>query len=201
MSDFYFNPDGSDELYHYGVPGMRWGHRKVYAAESNAYTKRANKWEARSNKSKTRLGKAFSEDREAYNRAKATTAKSMSKDNSIRNVISNTYGHKGLAATQEAQSKSFEKSAQRAKTKYGTEVNKAKAYNSKSWAESNRKIANSKNGKEYVKNLGNAIMNTPVKTWSGRQISSGQKMVEDMLGMSGIIDLRYSKINKDYGKK
>ena len=34
MSDFYFNSDGSDELYHYGVPGMRWGHRKQTYSDS-----------------------------------------------------------------------------------------------------------------------------------------------------------------------
>ena len=25
MSDFYFNPDGSDEIRHHGILGMRWG--------------------------------------------------------------------------------------------------------------------------------------------------------------------------------
>lgn len=39
MSDFYFNSDGSDELYHYGVPGMRWGHRKSPNSYGGSITK------------------------------------------------------------------------------------------------------------------------------------------------------------------
>ena len=39
MSDFYFNPYGSDELYHYGIPGMRWGHRKSPNSYDGSITK------------------------------------------------------------------------------------------------------------------------------------------------------------------
>lgn len=39
MTDFYFNPDGSDELYHYCIPGMRWGHRKSPNSYGGSITK------------------------------------------------------------------------------------------------------------------------------------------------------------------
>ena len=46
MSDYIYNPD-TGELYHYGVKGMKWGHRKrpeyVESARANMRTARANK--------------------------------------------------------------------------------------------------------------------------------------------------------------
>lgn len=44
---FYAVPVQSNELYHYGVPGMRWGHRKKsYEAERSAYKQAKKSYKA-----------------------------------------------------------------------------------------------------------------------------------------------------------
>ena len=48
----YIIKDG--ELYHYGVKGMKWGHRKnIYDINANYYNKRAKKLESRAQVSRT----------------------------------------------------------------------------------------------------------------------------------------------------
>ena len=55
MSDYRIIHD--DELMHYGVPGMRWGHRKnVYDINANYYNKRADKLTKAANRNRTMAG-------------------------------------------------------------------------------------------------------------------------------------------------
>lgn len=54
---FYAVPARSDELYHYGVPGMRWGHRK--APEQSSYVKNVKSTKAAYKSAKKDYNKAF----------------------------------------------------------------------------------------------------------------------------------------------
>ena len=76
MGDFYY-PTQSDELYHYGVPGMKWGKRKYYNKDGSLNTSGQQR----------QLKKEYKAERRA---TKGLSAKIQVK-NKYRKAIDNTY--------------------------------------------------------------------------------------------------------------
>lgn len=141
MSDFYFNPE-LDELYHYGVPGMRWGHTKArllytkaniagglakdykqiskeYSQEGNA--KKAKKFEKAANKAKSKEAsyKYKAEEHTKYGRLdhKAQRSKESSKEWKEMADYARSKGHTKRAIRYEGYAKEDVESAKRYKQK------------------------------------------------------------------------------------
>lgn len=201
-----------NELYHYGIPGMRWGHRKAQPASgSNSKPKRgseeyyrdkAGRAIAKISTSKTRLGKdinnyrAFGYEANANRAANKITSKS---EKGLIKKLDTRYGHGANAAGQNASANYYSRKAEYSKTRLGKSINNSKAFNERSWAKTNEKLHASKNLKDYGSNFVKSFSNTPVKTWSGRTTTNGKQVVDQLLtvGIMGTVkDIGYYKNSK-----
>lgn len=185
---FYAVPARSNELMHYGVPGMRWGHRKA-----QRYEARAKSHAAKVATSKTRLGKSFHNNMSYFNEVAAGNQKVRNNAGGKGNIlkkIDNVYGHGATARSQEAASKYFERKSGYTKTRLGTTMAKSAAYNNKTAAEANKKLHDSKSLQEYGNNFVNGMFNRSIKTWSGRTTTTGAKYVDELItgGMIGVME-------------
>lgn len=185
-----------DELMHYGIKGMKWGVRR----SADYYQGKANRAAAKIGTSKTRLGKSIQNNIAYTNEVRANRMKTMAKnEKNIIKKIDNVYGHGSLADRQKAASNYFERKATYQKTKYGKTQAEAAAFNTKSAAKANEKLHNSNSLKQYGKNYVDAIANRPIKTWSGRTTTTGERAVDNMLtgGFGGFVqDVDYYKNKK-----
>lgn len=183
------------ELYHYGVKGMKWGVRNA-----SDYTARSNYHASKIATSKTRIGKNYHNFRAYRNEVKAGDRKArdeFAKNKSLRGTIrdiDNVWGHGATARSQSAASKYYDRKSTYTKTRLGTTMTKAHAYNNKTAAAANTRLHNAKNLKEYGTNFVNAVANRSIKTWSGRTTTTGKRYVDEMLtgGMiGGMADIAY----------
>lgn len=169
----------SDSLVHYGVPGMKWGHRKTYTQKANSHISKIGT-------SKTRLGKNYHNymaytNQARNNQAQAIKRDMMNKKGRTLKTLDNMYGHGARAASQKAASDYYTRKSKYTKTRVGTNSAKAYAYNNKQWSNANTKLHNSKSVREYGKNYVDAIANTSIKTWSGRTTTNGKRLVDNLL--------------------
>lgn len=165
-----------DELMHYGVVGMRWGKRK------SKYQDRAEYHRNKIGSSKTRLGKNYHNYRAYRNEYKSSVGNAVTKDkgNGLKQ-LDNLYGHNEYAARQKAASNYYNRKSEYSKTRLGKTINASRGYNNDQWAKQNTNLRNATGVKDYAKKYVNAAVNTKQKSWSGRDTTTGRRMVDGLL--------------------
>lgn len=198
-----------DELYHHGIKGQKWGVRRFQnedgsltpAGQSRYSDSKAAKYGAKADKhiakistSKTRLGRNF-HNYMAYNHESTANLRQARADaTTIRDKLSATIGRANIAADQRASANYYARKAAMSTTKFGRTRNEARAFNFNSAAKSNEILSKSKFGKEYATNYAKAVFARPVKTWSGRQITTGKAFMESFSIDGGLVkDIKYYK--------
>lgn len=184
MSDYIYN---GGELYHYGVKGMRWGHRKA-----QVYDAKAASAQSRVDKKRTSLGKMSAQKKASTYAYRADRARAISDAKELRGKYEEAYGHSEASKRLQAQSQMNKAQASYAKTGLGKQYLKVSSQNSEHMAAYHQKVANSKTRGERFVNKNFGLISTPITRLSGRTTTRGKAVVESLIpGLAQIKDVKY----------
>lgn len=199
MSDYILTPDG--ELYHYGVPGMKWGKRKTARL-----TQKADKYAARANRSKTSFGKRYNIAQETSYRLRADRRNRIGNAKTLKEAMNEGFGDRNASATQAGQAKMYSRMADASKGRLNKALYKQSAANAKELSKYYASKDKMTKGKKFVENniYSSSLMKTPYHRLSGRTTTYGKQLVDNLFtgGLYGLAkDVQYKRNQKKGNKK
>ena len=203
----------SDELYHYGIKGQKWGVRNYqnpdgtltaagklrYYGSSDYQAAREKKSLGKMENAKTGFGRDWHNQRAAIHEYKKD-ARNIDKNQSfIKKVDDSRFGLYGnYAKAYNAFGNMSERAKGYRKTALGVRIADANAFNSRELSKANKRVHDAKNAREFVDAIVQKDIYRPIKTISGRETTVGKKVVDNVI-TSGIYGM-VRDIETYYGK-
>lgn len=167
----------SDELYHHGIKGMKWGVRK----EQKLMAK-SDKWARREERAKTRFGKNLASDQRIAYKYAADQQRAINNAGSRKAKMRQKYGAEASERISKMGAEQYAARASRAKSdKKRAQLERA-AYNNASMAKHYKNVSQYSSTIKRAKYNTTHIMKTPLKNIkTGKQTTYGREYAKAVL--------------------